>query len=252
MGGRFIKRLDNSLKIIITAIMSKLFDFFVNSDGRKYSYKQIEMSREHEESLEKRKENDLIVIENNEVFVKSSLNLDKKYLITLLKEEACDCFINCPRCQLCIHQITCECLKNQIQNNICQHIHYLTSKVKDLRSIFHQKSPVKKRNYDEKNLQHEIYGIELRVNKQRKVIKSNEKKSSIDLSKLAARWEDYSSRIKQDIAKGNFTEISFEEFMNGCNNSRLIWECKKKEGDSVEFKSEINIKRKLQTQIRNY
>lgn len=66
-------------------------------------------------------------------WVVQSESLIKIKIYTVKKiKESCQCRLKCDACQVCIHMMKCNCLDYSIRSNLCKHVHYIVSKIKDM------------------------------------------------------------------------------------------------------------------------
>lgn len=138
MKNKTIRRLDDSLNMIMGLIRVKLYKRQVLKAKPYVLTKEKELRKQHKLAL--KAPNDLEI--NRVAATRSNPNMswrvqseskrDSSYVIQLTpQQEKCRCLNKCSECEfVCLHIIKCDCTTYSIQSVVCKHIHYLIQKEK--------------------------------------------------------------------------------------------------------------------------
>lgn len=119
MNGKQVRRMDQSLDLILKLVYDMMFEKTINLEKGFVSTKlqQIRSSHKRSELMS------VEIIEYQDYWVIHSESGPKLYEIKEA-EKNCQCQILCDKCNVCLHNYSCDCEDYLIRNNLCKHIHY--------------------------------------------------------------------------------------------------------------------------------
>lgn len=125
MNGKQVKRMDHSLDLILKLVYNMMFERMINLEKGSVSTKIQRIRESHKKSDEMKSE--ITIYKQDHWLVHSES--DTYYYDIKSKSKQCQCELRCDKCEVCIHNYTCNCHDYLIRNNLCKHIHYLIKNV---------------------------------------------------------------------------------------------------------------------------
>ena len=124
MEGKNIRRMDESVSILMRMVYNMQYDRLVRYEKGFIPGKLRKLRTRHKTSLCAK---DLTLCKENhsEFTVYSTASLEPHtYRATFRRHIKCTCLLVCEECKLCLHQVSCECFDHLIKGNFCKNIHF--------------------------------------------------------------------------------------------------------------------------------
>ncbi|XP_034236338.1 uncharacterized protein LOC117642361 [Thrips palmi] len=120
--GKANRRMDNCIAALLKLSKNLMFERLIRHHKQKPTSRMLAITESHKKSAEI-KPDAIEQVHDAEWRVKSQSSLRGPYAVTLNEDQCEGCPLQCPICQICVHQVSCTCENHLIGLNICKHIH---------------------------------------------------------------------------------------------------------------------------------
>lgn len=121
--GKKNKRLDTCINAVLKFTRNKIFERFIKLVKNKYTAKEENIIKSHNIGAQINPEFIKVIDDKRWEICSKETNI--VYEVIQVKDTCNteDCRLVCRKCNICIHNYTCECSDHIIKLNICKHIH---------------------------------------------------------------------------------------------------------------------------------
>ena len=127
MAGKKVRRMDQSISILMRMLKNMMFDRLVCNEKGFLLKKLEELHSRHKKAIESTGLSFVPGGQNKYLVISTSEDEAHDYLIRIDRENMCGCRLICGNCGICLHQASCQCYDYLIRGNMCKHIHFVMS-----------------------------------------------------------------------------------------------------------------------------